>query len=385
MRIAILNYMKPGDNLGGPRGYLYNLLTGFESIGVKQPDVLYVLTDPLTNVSSSQKSKKKSFFLRPFLSIYKKGHLMKKKLGKKIAEYDCIHAQSIEDCYCLRHTLKYKGKIILTNHNPEPLFGERIGETKKGFKSFILRKLFNRVEAKAYKYANAYIFPSPMAMSIYNAFPGFKKYSRGKPVDFVITGAKKKEVSINSRFFREKYGLTSDDYLVSFIGRHNYIKGYDRLIDSFDIIKKEGCKVIVAGSKASEYSYPNDDDWKELGYITDAHNLIAASDLLVVPNRNTYFDLIIIEALSCGRIVLSSNTGGNIDISKTAEGLVLFDNNDNSDLARRIIEIKEYSDEKRKKLERSNSEYYVNHCTIEQFATNYNKALTSICDELFKQ
>ena len=93
------------------------------------------------------------------------------------------------------------------------------------------------------------------------------------------------------------------------------IKGYDRLVKIYPELKQRGIEVVVAGGKGG-IAYPLDSGWHELGYISDVPNLIHASDVIVIPNRNTYFDLIILEALSQGRIVISSNTGGNIDIAK---------------------------------------------------------------------
>lgn len=54
-----------------------------------------------------------------------------------------------------------------------------------------------------------------------------------------------------------------------------------------------------------------DSRWKEVGWTNDSQSIIAASDVFVLPNRETYFDIIMLEVLSCGKIVIASRTGGN--------------------------------------------------------------------------
>ena len=53
------------------------------------------------------------------------------------------------------------------------------------------------------------------------------------------------------------------------------------------------------------------DHWIEVGWTNDPHSLIAASDVFVLPNHETYFDLILLEVLSLGVPVVMSRTGGN--------------------------------------------------------------------------
>ena len=43
-------------------------------------------------------------------------------------------------------------------------------------------------------------------------------------------------------------------------------------------------------------------------WTNDPHSLINASDMFILPNKETYFDLIMLEVLSMGKIVLATNT-----------------------------------------------------------------------------
>ena len=55
----------------------------------------------------------------------------------------------------------------------------------------------------------------------------------------------------------------------------------------------------------------NNTRWIETGWTDDPQSFIAASDLVVIPNRHTYFDLSVLETLSLGKSLLLSDSGGN--------------------------------------------------------------------------
>ena len=107
-----------------------------------------------------------------------------------------------------------------------------------------------------------------------------------------------------------------------------------------------------------------------------------ASDVVVIPNRNTYFDLVILEALSLGKIVITSNTGGNIDIAKDTEALVLFDNKKENSLFEAIVSIIDMSVNERKKLEKAALCFYEKNCTERIFANNYIKIINDLKESL---
>lgn len=69
--------------------------------------------------------------------------------------------------------------------------------------------------------------------------------------------------------------------------------------------------------------------WIELGFIYNTQELLSQSDLYILPNRETYFDLVVLEILRSSTNLLLSNTGGNkyfqlLDKNDT-NGIVFFD------------------------------------------------------------
>ena len=67
-----------------------------------------------------------------------------------------------------------------------------------------------------------------------------------------------------------------------------------------------------------------DERWIEVGWTDEPHSLTNASDCLVVPNRQTYFDLVILEGLSLGIPIVTSMTGGNKYFKKEKCGGVFY-------------------------------------------------------------
>lgn len=375
---AIFNYSGKAVNKGGPSGYLSHLYTGFNG---DSPDFLFIKDAEKTSNNIKISFHNENYFLyeiKSILSYLKKGIKVYKKYGKTLNNYSLIHIHDSESVFYIKFFCRYKGKIILTSHRPEPLADEVINaiKAKRPGNYRILKRFLNFVERYSYKKSFGFIFPSPSAAAIYNQFPGFTKSIDNKPIKFVTTGLRYKAPTATRDAYYLEHNIKIDvsKKIVTYIGRHNLIKGYDRVIAAFPEIKRLGGTVIVGGA-LSNILYPDDSNWIELGYINDAINLMSISDVVVIPNRNTYFDLVIIEALSLGKVVITSNTGGNIDIASTTKGLYLFDNKDEKSFTEAIKNVLSMKENERKDLEKTSRDYYLKNCTPAIFASNYIKTI----------
>lgn len=385
MRCAIVNIKNKSDSVGGPSGYLYNLYSGADEIE-NFPDFKYLIENEIRNdmgyttARISITNLKEAFpTLREFLYFFKQGSIFKKKLGVDVKNYDLIHVHTTETLLYLKWFCKFNGKIVFTPHRPETLKEELIEKVKRKKRGSyrLLGKWYEYIERQSYRFADAFIYPSEGAMSIYKTFPGFNKYSFGKEIRYLYTGIRKKDVTLSREEYRLKNNIKNDAFVISYIGRHNAIKGYDRLVNIFHKFDGKDIDFLIAGKIESE-DYPKNERWHELGYINDAQNLMNASDVVVIPNRNTYFDLVILEALSLGKIVITSNTGGNIDIAKDTEALVLFDNKEEDSLFKVIVSIIDMSVKERKALEKAALCFYEENCTERIFANNYIKIINDM-------
>lgn len=370
-------------NAGGPSGYLYNLKLGLDEF---DNNIEFFTKETSRNNTDANVQKKKKYSavysdLRLALSYILKGKKIKNKIDPKMYNMDCIHVHASEDLWALKAIIGYKGKIVFTPHRPETLANEVIttqqllNDTNYSFP--ILRQVCDFIETYSYKNADAFIFPSKGAAKIYEKFPGFIRYAINKPMQFVYTGTRDVNVTANINDYDE---LRKDGKLTfAYVGRHNYIKGYDLLINAFQQIDVNKVKVVCAGAQ-SNIEAPKSKNWVELGYIKNANSLMKAVDCVVIPNRNTYFDLVIIEALAVGAIVITSSTGGNVDLAEDTDGLILFESGNVESLDKAISTFLELSDDEKTRMKENNRKLYESRCAIGCFARAYSVAVNKLAE-----
>lgn len=371
-------------NAGGPSGYLYNLKIGLD----KFDNNIEFFTATNNTVKKDTESNCKTIKYNPIyldfrlaISYLFKGVKTKKRINSDLYKMSCVHVHASEDLWALKAIIGYKGKIIFTPHRPETLANEvvttqqLINDTK--YKFPILRYVCNFIEKYSYRNANAFIFPSKGAAKIYEKFPGFMDNVANKKIKFVYTGT----LDVNENAQIGDYEQLREDgkTVFAYVGRHNYIKGYDLLVDAFPCIESHDAKIVCAGAQ-SNIEAKKSKNWMELGYINNANSLMKTADCVIIPNRNTYFDLVIVEALAVGAIVITSNTGGNVDLAGETNGILLFESGEIDSLNESILRFLNLTDSEKKNMKNNNRKLYETKCSIDYFAKAYN----SIVNELRK-
>ena len=305
-----------------------------------------------------------------------------------INDYDAVHFHITKNISNLKKELdKYKGIVLLSSHTPVPYHQEYIQETLTKPERIILKKFYSKAEqidSYAFRRADYIIFPCPEAEESY--IKNWAEYSKIKEEKkecfrYLPTGIAPKNAALSRNEIRKKYDIPDDAFLISFMGRHNEIKGYDILKNVARVLfdKSDEYRVIAAGYenpiKRLQHKY-----WTEVGYTKDPYSLIAASDVYFLPNRETYFDLVMLEALSLKKIVIASRTGGNKFFERNnVKGVFLYDTFEE---AIKLLEsIKNMSETERKKLGEENYIFYLNNLTDEAFFEKYMKLIEEIGKE----
>ena len=179
---------------------------------------------------------------------------------------------------------------------------------------------------------------------------------------------------------RRKYGIPDDALIVCYVGRHNEIKGYDALKSAATgLLAQDDVWFLVAGREGPLFGcdHPR---WIEVGWTDDPHSLMAASDVFVLPNRETYFDLIMLEALSLGQIVIASRTGGNKYFERfNSPGIFLYD--EPTEINKLVQQIKKSSRSERASWGSANQSIYREEFTVDVFAHRYVSVMGEICGE----
>lgn len=117
----------------------------------------------------------------------------------------------------------------------------------------------------------------------------------------------------NKRDMREKYNLPQDDFIVIFVGRFVDIKGPDRLSNALDKLGIDKIKSIFIGFGDLKPTYKGT-LMQGLQPHSNIPELLSAADVFVLPTLAEGCCNSIIEALSCGLPVVSSNLPFNDDI-----------------------------------------------------------------------
>lgn len=376
---------------GGPNGYLYSLKSGLDKIEDKNIKIDFLpetsQQNTLKNWSKASKKTAVKWFLRTYrtlkhirqnLSILNTTRISPVDLNA----YDAVHFHKTCDLYYLRDSLKdYKGKVLLTSHSPQPLSDELI-ESSSPLEIKLFGKKYSHLiemDAFAFKRADYIIFPCEYADEPYcSAWQEYKKIREDKKEQYryLLTGTVPAHPGKSREDMRKQYGIPEDAFVVSYVGRHSEIKGYDRLkVIGEELLKRYSNVYMFVAGNIGPLNPPKHERWIEVGWTNDPHSVITASDVFVLPNRETYFDLVLLEVLSTGTTVVASRTGGNKHFCGEP-GVKLFDTE--ADAIALVEENMQYSKERKAVLEEGNQVLFHNHFTTDIFALNYLEVLKSI-------
>ncbi|MCL4640020.1 MAG: glycosyltransferase family 4 protein [Pseudosphingobacterium sp.] len=135
---------------------------------------------------------------------------------------------------------------------------------------------------------------------------------------------------------RKKFGFKDSDFIISFVGQFNHRKGILRVEEAAKGL--EGVKVAYAGMGKLEPTASNC-IFKGPVNPKDMTDFLNASDLFVMPTLNEGCSNAIVEAISCGLPVVSSNLPFNADILGE-DNAILVDPNNVGEIRKAILEIK---------------------------------------------
>ena len=313
---------------GGPSGYLYNIHEFLKENPSTQilflSDIIGKRNNPIIEASGKNSfvTTLKETFLGKFLHdirvLY--GFYYKKErelIQINLSEYDFIHFHLIYDLIRYSNSLnKYSGCIVLTSHMPEIPFDETVSTyiNNKKFTRFF-RNLFVRREIKILeKYVNKWIFPSIYSLEPYiNSSVLYDRYFKKMRNNIINipTGILDQKIDREEGFYTQ-YGIPKDAVVILYIGRHNMVKGYDELKRiAASVLEQEKNVYFVIAGKEEPLKRLNHPHWIELGWVNNSPQLISNADLFILPNQETYFDLVALEVLRADTPILLTETGGN--------------------------------------------------------------------------
>lgn len=375
------NALKP---TGGPRGYLYNLDKGLKQIEDDEVEICYLPDHAKEKYKASfnklPKAVKQFYFDHVMLKRTK--HLLADSVGHyatiDINKYDLIHFHSSLTLLSVRDSLKdYRGIVLLTNHSPKPQHKEWIEDVisiREYQRHSIIYNQLSELEARAYNLADYIVFPCEEAeepcINNWSLYREIKEKNKQK-YRYILTGTGLPLKTLNREEVCQKYNIPEDTFIINYVGRHNSTKGYDSLLKIGEKIleKHKNVYFLIAGKEGPLYGL-NHERWIEVGWINDPGTYYSSSDIFILPNKETYFDLVMLEALASETVILASKTGGNKYFEKyNSDGIVLY--SDIDDAVAKLDALLNLGHKKLKELARSNTEVYQSQYTVQKFAKGY--------------
>ena len=375
---------------GGKLGYNYCLKSQLDKMGIK--NIHYI--DSKKTFAQSANDKIKSMdeswrkqFLVTAKSIYNKFRTLYGCSHRSLVDlssYDIVHFHSTLDMYRVRDSLKsYTGIVVLTSHTPT-IQSQEIYDALTNWEKMHMNWLYKnliRIDDYGFRRADFIIFPCPDAEEpYYKNWPEYVKIKQEKRdcYRYLLTGTEARYAKLSRTEVCKQFDIPENAFIISYVGRHNEIKGYDtlKLLGERMLEKYPNAYFLIAGREdpLSGLEHPR---WIEVGWTSDPHSLIAASDVFILPNKETYFDLVMLEVLSLGKIVIASNTGGNKYFKSIgAEGIFTYTTLEEAEeLVQKVYAMGE---EEKLVREQGNKRLFNQQFSLEMFANNYVKLINSL-------
>lgn len=312
---------------GGPAGYLYNLYSEIS----KERNDFFLLPDEF-DITENKKLRNmmpdriKDLRRLHFMLTIPKRH---KQPVADLNEYDIVHFHSTEEMFYARDLLRdYHGITVLTSHTPCAMYKELIS-TVNPKDAALFEKPLRRLEIidrYAFKRADYVIFPCREAEEpYYHTWERYKKIARHRKYRYLPTGIHPCTARVSREEYRRKLNIPQNAFVISYVGRHTEIKGYADLKEIGKLVLQDPNVYILVGGREAPIKGLDHERWIEVGWTDDPHSLIGASDVFVLPNRETYFDLVLLEVISLGTPVVLTETGGNKYFHKYGcDGLIYY-------------------------------------------------------------
>jgi len=397
--MKILIFMKTSDlrPAGGPAGYCYNIYQELLKQGITE--IEFLPADDVKLVKRKKLYYKITKLLPKWINDLQIAIRRKREYQREIvspvlhgmdfSSYDAIHFHSTGALFKYRRDLeRFSGRIILTTHSPVPQHQEIYAELPTRLERKVYKRFYSKldqIDEYAFRRADFVIFPCEEAEESY--LNNWNKYAqlhdelrRNGKLIYIPTGILPKPVLRDRNTVCKDHLLNSDSCLVSYAGRHNHVKGYDLLQQiAQNAWKRNSDFSFVICGKESPLQGLDDPRWTEIGWTTDSQSIIAASDVFVLPNRETYFDIVLLEVLSSGKLIVASRTGGNKYFEKLgAKGIFLYDTLDEAVM--HIERIASMDAEEKCRLEAENKALFYDRFTTDKYLHNYLQFLHSITE-----
>lgn len=165
-------------------------------------------------------------------------------------------------------------------------------------------------------------------------------------IRLIHNGVSKAVVGFDKNKLREKYKLSSDNTIISLIGRLETVKGQENLIEIAKVLKEkvEGFQILLAGegskrfeleSKIRETGLPI----RLLGHVEEIEEIYFLSDIIVNTSNSEAISFAILEALSFKKPIVAFDIGGIKEVIDDGLGGYLVEFKDYDAFADKLVRL----------------------------------------------
>ncbi|CAB3389562.1 glycosyltransferase family 4 protein [Kyrpidia spormannii] len=388
--------LQPG---GGPAGYLYNLYQALE--GKDSP--IELIYDGLLDESEPPNMKMRRYqeLLNKFPTLAallawavipmrrRFGKILSEDILLKIGEYAVVVFHDVFTAYEYLRKRKSTQKIFIMTHSPTDFVEEYVCGLSLIYRDSLLwenlYKQLAEMELEVYQAVDGIIAPCKASLEGYYAKHQTLRRrfeACAKKLYEIPSGVKPLQVTRSKEDILKSLSLNSNIILIGYFGRYHPHKGFDIFLEVARLAAKAYPKrfYFISGGRGPLVP-PSLEGYKDLGWLgrEEVANLMNAVDIVMVPNRVTFFDLLILEAMSLGKPVLTSLTGGNKCMQRFSKGIITIDSPTPDAYLTAILEGVGWDE-----LGEENRQAYVTHFTPEAFLERHVK-LTQVLLSSFQE
>jgi glycosyltransferase involved in cell wall biosynthesis len=305
-KILIFGRYAQDVKIGGPMGFFNQNISG--ASGFFFDTSSYHIDFPrwinyLIRIIKPEKAQKILFFKTIRKMKIPNGFYMNKFIIETMCKYYFSNARNyrliyVHDPFTFYSIwfLKPKNqKIIFQPHSPE-LFSNEVKYFSNNEEHVNFVK---KIESILFKQVEIYVFPNIGATEIYQNVLG-----TNKKLYYLNSACRKCSNPEYKKVNEEKINLI-------FIGRRNEVKGFDIVINAFQQARKnrDDIELYLLGPREEIIEMEGIHD---IGFSNEAMSWIYSCDYVVNMNRQSYFDLIVMETLSIGTPLIINTSGGHV-------------------------------------------------------------------------
>lgn len=308
------------------------------------------------------------------IAIFGLDKMLKKKLyvaKKNIRSCDVALFQGIQDTHLLKYAKRKGIKVGYMPHSPT-IFADEYKMNCELSNDILdaekYKKLFTD-EHEFFSLSDYVFFPTNNAASEYTK--SFGSLLSKKNVYYIKSGL---DIEDDCKAINK---IANDlKVKILFVGRYVKHKGYDIYCEAAELVlsKRNNVSFFSAGTGPMK---SDSADVKDYGWRSDVIELIKNHDIVVIPNRVAYYDLLPLECAALGKPLVMTRVGGNIDQLRDLPDTIECVDAESNSLSKAIAEaIDRY--EKNPKWGLSNKEPYEKCFTAEIFARRWDNVFKEI-------